>query len=265
MTAANVSALKSASDVTVLTAGSWEIEQLFFNTQNRYFGDRDVRRAIALALDRDGIAKATTFGTATVANSLIPPTIAYSANGSGYDLKFDVAAAKAALARSKYPSGFTASLMVPSGNSLRAQEAQIIQAALARIGITIKIQSIDVATFRANFFAYKYDAMLNSGISDYPDPDELVSFQADPNGFSKSYWTHYTNPTITKLLAQGRATPDGDARRSIYLQIQRIMAGDVPYIPFFYPTTLKATSSSVHGLTVLPNGSIRFQDATVTQ
>lgn len=265
VTDSNVAALQGNSGVSVLKAGSWEIEQVFFNTQNQYFADRDVRRAIAMALDRTGLTKATTFGTATVANSLIPPAIAYSANGSGYALGYDVAAAKAELAKSKHPKGFTATLMVASGNSLRAQEAQIIQAALAKIGITIKIQSIDLATFRANFFAYKFDLMLNSGISDYPDPDELVSFQADPNGFSKSYWTHYTNPTVTALLAKGRATPAGDARKAIYLQIQQILAADVPYIPLFYPSTIKATTSKVHGVTVLPNGSMRFQDAWVTK
>jgi peptide/nickel transport system substrate-binding protein len=265
VTASGVSSLKSNSSLKVWTAGSWEIEQMFFNTKNKYFGDVNVRRAIAMALDRKGITKATTFGTAKVANSLIPPTIADSANDSGYALAFDVNAAKAELAKSKYPSGFTAQLMVAAGNSLRAQEAQIIQASLAKIGITIKIQSIDLATFRANFFAYKFDSMLNSGLSDYPDPDELVTFQADPAGFSKGYWTQYSNPTVTKLLAQGRSTPDGSARKAIYLQIQKILAEDVPYIPFFYPSTIKATSSTVHGLTVLPNGSVRFQDAWITK
>jgi peptide/nickel transport system substrate-binding protein len=265
VTDSSVSTLKANSSVSVETAGSWEIEQLFFNTKNKYLADRSVRRAIAMALDRNGITKATTFGTATVANSLIPPTIADSANSSGYALKFDVTAAKAELAQSKYPTGFTFTLMVASGNSLRAQEAQIVQASLAKIGITVKIQSIDIATFRANFFAYKFDAMINSGISDYPDPDELVTFQADPAGFSKSYWTQYSNPTVTALLAKGRTTPDGAARKAIYLQIQQILAADVPYIPFFYPSTIKATSSSVHGLTVLPNGSIRFQDAWITK
>jgi peptide/nickel transport system substrate-binding protein len=263
VTDASVSTLKADSSVSVDTAGSWDIEQVFFNTQNQYFSDPNVRRAIAMALDRKGITKATTFGTATVANSLIPPTIADSANSSGYALNYDVAAAKASLAKSKYPNGFTTTLMIPSGDSLRAQEAQIIQESLAKIGITVKIESIDLATFRANFFAYKFDFMIDSGQSDYPDPDELVTFQADPAGFSKSYWTHYTNPTVTKLLPEGRSTPDGSARKAIYLQIQKILATDVPYIPLFYPSTIKATSSTVHGLTVLPNGSVRFQDAWI--
>jgi peptide/nickel transport system substrate-binding protein len=261
----DVSSLKANSSLTVETAGSWVIEQLFFNTQNTYFSDRNVRRAVAQALDRNGITKATTFGTAKVANSLIPPTIAYSANSSGYALSYNVAQAKADLAESKYPNGFTTTLMIPSGDSLRSQEAQIIQSELAKIGITVNIDSIDLATFRANFFAYKFDFMIDSGESDYPDPDELVTFQADPAGFSKSYWTHYSNPTVTPLLAKGRDTADGSARKAIYLQIQQTLAGDVPYIPFFYPSTIKATSGKVHGITVLPNGSIRFQDAWLSK
>jgi len=262
---ADVESLKSSADITVETVGSWEIEQMFMNTTNTYFGDRNVRRAIALALDRDGITQATTFGTAEVANSLIPPTIASSANDEGYALEFDVDAAKAELAKSAYPDGFTATLLIASGNSLRAQEAQIIQESLSKIGITIEIESIDIAAFRARFFAYDFDAMLNSGQSDYPDPDALVSFQADPAGFSKSYWTSYENPDVTALLDEGRTTADGADRDAIYLEIQKILAEDVPYIPLFYPSTLKATSSTVHDLTVLPNGSIRFQDAWISE
>ncbi|HEY0215874.1 MAG TPA: ABC transporter substrate-binding protein, partial [Cellulomonas sp.] len=139
------------------------------------------------------------------------------------------------------------------------------QQALAPIGITVEIESIDLASFRARFRALDYQFMINSGLSDAPDPDGLVTFQADPAGFSQSYWTSYSDPEVTDLIAQGRATAPGDDREQIYLQIQKILAEDVPYIPLFYPQTLKATTSSVHGLTVLPNGSIRFQDAWIEQ
>ena len=262
---ANVEELKANSDVTVTSTGSWVIEQLFLNTQNEYFSDVNVRRAVAQVLDRDGITAATTFGTAEVANSLIPPTIQYSANDEGFALDYDVDAAKADLAKSAYPNGFSVSLMIASGNSLRAQEAQIIQEALAEIGITVTIESIDLATFRTRFFAYDFDFMINSGQSDSPDPNGLISFQADPEGFSQSYWTHYTNDEVTELMKQGRVTLDGPEREQIYLDIQEILANEVPYIPIFYPSAIKATSSNVHGLVVLPNESIRFQDVWIEQ
>ena len=58
--------IRDSPELTVSELGSWEVEQVFFNTQNAHFSDRAVRRAIAYALDRDGITRATTFGAAPV-------------------------------------------------------------------------------------------------------------------------------------------------------------------------------------------------------
>ena len=262
--AANVAELEAASGVEVVTNSGWATEQVFFNTLNEHFADVHVRRAIALALDRDGLTAATTFGTAEVADALLPPTIQYSGAGVTESLDLDLEAAKAELAESAFPDGFTATVLIASGNSARAQEAQVLQAAAASIGITLEIEAIDLAAFRERFFAYEFDLMLNSGQSDSPDPNGFITFQTDPEGFSQSYWTHYTNERVTELAIEGRSAPAGAEREAIYLEIQQILADDVPYIPLFYPATIKATTSSVNDLTVLPNGSIRFQDAWLT-
>lgn len=263
---ANVSELESNPAVQVLTNKSWKIEQVFFNTQNGYFADEHVRRAVAHAIDREGMVNAVTFGTATVANSLIPPTIEYSANDEGYALDFDLDSAKAELAKSAYPNGFNATLSIKSGNAALAQEAQIVQQSLAELGITVEIESLEAATFSSKVYGdYNYDFMINSGQSDSADPDGLVSFQADPEGFSKSYWTFYTNDEVTKLLHEGRSTADGEQRQKIYFDIQKIMAEQVPYIPLYYTSAVKATTDSVEGLTVLPNGSMLFQDVILGQ
>lgn len=265
--AANADAVANAAATTLLKGDSWAIEQIFFNTQKPEFADRNVRRAIAQTLDLPGIAKATTFGTARPASALIPPAIEYSA-ADAHDatpvLANDVAAAKQELAKSGYPDGFTATMLIPSGNSARAQIAQIVQESLSEIGITVEIESIDLAAFRDRFKEFDYDFMINSGQSDAPDPNGLVTFQADPEGFSNSFWTHYTNPEVTKLMHEGRTTPDGEKREQIYLDIQEILAGDVPYIPVYYSPNLHGTTDKVHGLESLPNGSVRFQDAWVT-
>ena len=262
--AANVAELEGASGVEVVTASGWATEQVFFNTLNEHFADVHVRRAIALALDRDGLTAATTFGTAEVADALLPPTIQYSGAGVIDALNLDLDAAKAELAESAYPDGFTATILIAAGNSARAQEAQVLQAAAESIGITLEIEAIDLAAFRERFFAYDFDLMINSGQSDSPDPNGFITFQTDPEGFSQSYWTHYTNERVTELAIEGRSAPSGDEREAIYLEIQQILADEVPYIPLFYPATIRATTSSVNDLTVLPNGSIRFQDAWLT-
>jgi peptide/nickel transport system substrate-binding protein len=262
--AANAAEVDAAADTVLSQTDGWSTEQVFFNTQREQFADPHVRRAIAHALDREGITSATTFGTAEVANALLPPTITYSANDTVEALDFDVDAAKTELAQSAYPDGFETTLLIASGNSQRAQIAQIVQESLAQIGIDVEIEQLDIAVFRERFFAYDYDFMINSGQSDAPDPNGFITFQADPEGFSKSYWTHYTDDRVTELMHEGRTMPAGDEREAVYREIQQILADDAPYIPLFFPANLKATTGDVHGFTVLPNSSVRFEDVWLT-
>ncbi|ASA21358.1 ABC transporter substrate-binding protein [Paenibacillus donghaensis] len=259
----NADEIKQGPDTTVVTNGSWVTEQLFFNTLDKYFSDVHVRRALALALDREGLTKALTFGYAQTANSLLPTTIPYHANDTIKALNFDITAAKEELAKSAFPNGFTTKLLVASGNGTRAQEAQIIQAAGKAIGINIEIESIELATFRERFFAYDFAIMLNSGQADSPEANSIIAFQTDPEGFSKSYWTHYTNDEVTKLLYEGQKTPDGKEREEIYTKLLQTLADEVPYIPLYYPDILKGVGSSVDGLVVLPNGSVRFEEVRI--
>jgi peptide/nickel transport system substrate-binding protein len=261
----NANEIKDGTDTKVITNGSWVTEQLFFNTLDEHFSDVHVRRALALALDREGLTKALTFGYAQTANSLLPTTIPYNSNDTIKSLNFNVEAAKEELSKSAFPDGFTTKLLVASGNSTRAQEAQIIQAAGQTIGIKIEIESIELATFRERFFAYDFAAMLNSGQADSPEANSIIAFQTDPEGFSKSYWTHYTNDEVTKLLYEGQKKADGDARAQIYTKLLQTLADEVPYIPLYYPDVLKGIRSSVDGLVVLPNGSARFEDVRISQ
>ncbi|AZI57535.1 ABC transporter substrate-binding protein [Nakamurella antarctica] len=261
---ANVAELESNSKLAVSNTPGWEIETLFFNNLDTHFSDRFVRRAVSYALDRQGLVQATSFGTATVAGSLLPPTIP-DYNAQTKTLNFNVDAAQKELKQSAFPDGFSTKLMVASGNSKRAQEAQIIQAALAEINIKVEIESIDLAAFRERFRAFDYSMMINSALSDVADPNGIISFQADPDAGTNAYWTHYNNPEVTALIQQGRTKAEGPDRAAIYAQIQDLIAGDAPYIPLAYTPNIKATSATVHGLVVLPNGSVRFQDAWISK
>ena len=260
----NAKELEQGTDTTIITNGSWVTEQLFFNTLDEHFSDVHVRRALALAIDRDGLTNALTFGYAKVANSLLPPSIPYNTNDTIKALNYDVTAAKAELAKSAFPDGFSTKLLIASGDNTRAQEAQIIQDAGKAIGINIEIESIELASFRERFFAYDFSAMLNSGQADAPDANSIIAFQTDPEGFSKSFWTSYTNDKVTKLLYNGQKTLDGTDRAEIYAELQQILADDVPYIPLFYPDILIGVRSSVDGLVVLPNGSIRLDSVSLS-
>ena len=259
---ANAAEIDGGAETKVITGGSWTVEELFFNTLDEHFSDVHVRRALALAIDREAITQALTFGYGEVANTVLPNAIRYNTTDTVNALNLDLDAAKEELAQSAYPDGFDTTISIASGNNVRLQEAQIVKAAGEQIGINIEINAQEIATFREDFKALNYSIMINSAMADYPDADSIFAFQVDPDGFSQCYWTSYKNDEAVKLLKDGQVAPDGDERAAIYTDLQQILADDVPYIPLYYPSIVEGVRSDVEGLVILPNGSARFENVT---
>ena len=257
--AVQVAALQGDSSVTLKEFGSWAVDLLFFNEKVPQFADRHVRRAISYALDIPAIAKATTYGTAQPGGSFFPPTLQYYKNVP--TLSYNLASAKAELAQSKYPHGFSFTLLVSSGNSQYVAAATIIQQQLKALGITVTLSQLDDAAFHTAFEAFNYQAMINGATNDISDPDEMASFQVDvKNGGSSSFWTYYDNPTAINLVHQAETELDATKRAALYAQIQAIVAQDAPYIPLDYPPNIYAWSPRVNGFAVNPGGAYRLED-----
>ncbi len=250
---------KNSDGTTVLTGSSWNVEELFFNTLDEHFSDVHVRRALALALDRTALTQAVTFGYGVTADTILPAAIRYNSADTVDALDYDPDAARAELAQSAYPDGFDTTISIASGNNVRLQEAQIIQAAGEAIGIHIAINEQEIATFRTDFKNLNYSIMLNSATADFPDADSIFAFQVDPAGFSQCYWTSYRNDEAVALLREGQTTPDGTERAAIYARLQQLLADEVPYIPLYYPEIVVGARDNAEGLQLLPNGSVRFE------
>jgi peptide/nickel transport system substrate-binding protein len=257
--AAQVPALKADPSIVLKAFGAWAVDLLFFNEKVPQFADRHVRRAINLALDIPAIAKATTYGTAPPGNSFFPPSLQYYKHVP--TLGYSLAAAKAELAKSKYPHGFSMSLLVPSGTVQYVAAATIIQQQLKPLNITVTLNQLDNAAYTAAFQAFNYQAMINGASNDISDPDEMASFQVDvKGGGSHSFWTFYDNPTAIALVHQAEAEVNPAKRAALYAQIQEIVAQDAPYIALDYPPNIYAWTPRLHGFAVNPGGAYRLED-----
>ncbi len=254
-----VTALKANHAVVLAAFGSWAVDLLFFNEKVPQFKDRHVRRAINYAIDIPALAKATTFGTAHAGNSFFPPSLQYYT--AVPTLTFDLSAAKAELAKSRYPHGFSFSLLVPSGNSQYVEAATIIQQELKPLNIVVSIRQLDNAAYTAAFEAFNYEAMINGATNDISDPDEMASFQVDvQDGGSHSFWTYYSNPTAIALVREAETTFSSSRRAALYARIQAIVAQDAPYIALDYPPNIYAWLPTLHGFAVNPGGAYRLED-----
>jgi len=257
--AAQVAALKADSSLVLKAFGSWAVDLLFFNEKVPMFADRHVRRAINYALNIEAIAKATTYGTAAPGNSFFPPSLQYYKHVP--TLSHSLTAARAELAKSRYPHGFTMSILVPSGTTQWVAAATIIQQQLKPLNIKVTLNQLDNAAYTAAFEAFNYQAMINGATNDISDPDEMASFQVDvKNGGSHSFWTYYDNPKAIALVHQAETEFNNAKRATLYAQIQALVAQDAPFIALDYPPNIYAWSPRLHGFAVNPGGAYRLED-----
>ena len=257
---ASVSSLKGKTGVTVTEYPAWQVDLLVFNEKLPQFADRHVRRAITYAINRPALVAATSFGTAKPGGSFFPPSLQYY-SASTPVLAYSLAQAKAELAQSKYPHGFTTSLLISGGVQKWSEFAQIIQQALAPLNIKVQIKQLDHAAFETTFQKLDYDMFIDYAINDISDPDEMASFEVDvKDGGSQSYWSNYDNPAAISLVHQAEAEFDAAQRAKLYAQIQSIVAQDAPFVPLDYPPYIYAATSGVHGFAVNPGGAYRLED-----
>ena len=254
-----VASLKAAPGVRVDLFGSTRIDFLAFCQRSKPFQDVHVRRAISHAIDRQALVKAVLFGNGTPANSFFPPTVPfYSASTPG--LQYDMAAAKQELALSTVPDGFQTTLLLSSGNADYLTVAQILQASLKDLGITMTISQLDAAVVSSKQQALQYDMLFTGWTMDIPDPDELVTFAVSPKGGTQSFYTGYANPRLAAAAAQGAQTLSASSRTALYGEIQSTAAADAFLAPLYYSPYAYASSTKVKGFHVTPLGNYHLEE-----
>ncbi len=259
-----VSSLKTTPGVVMDLFNSTQTNYLAFNELRKPFQDVHVRRAISLAIDRNALVKAVLFGNGKPANALFPPQVPfYQAATKG--LQYDVTAAKAEMAKSSVPHGFTTTILVPSGNSDSVTIATILQSELKPLGITLKIQQLDPNTVNNDEQTLKYDMVLTLWTMDIPDPDELATFAVDPKSGAKSFFTNYDNPAVVKATHEAEVTTDPAQRQKFYNTVQALSAADAFMAFLYYSPYPYATTSNVHGFYVTPLGNMHMEDVWLSK
>jgi peptide/nickel transport system substrate-binding protein len=257
---AQVGQLKSTAGVTMTLFPSTRTDYVLFNEKVKPFQDVHVRRALSYLLDRKALVKAILFGNGSPANSFMPPQLAYY-DPKSPGLQYDVAKAKAELAKSSVPKGFTATFESNAGQLLSQTTAQVLQAAAKPLGIKINIVSTDPNTVNAEWNSGKYKGMINEyWTMDIADPDELVSFAVDPALSSHSFQTFWNNAAAGKATRAAAREFDPKKRQALYAQVQAHAARDASMAFLFYSPYPYAYSSKLQGFKVYPTANYHLED-----
>jgi peptide/nickel transport system substrate-binding protein len=223
-----------------------------------------VRRAMSLAIDRQALVKAVLFGNGKPANSVFPPQVPYY-QAATQGLQLNVSQAKAEMAKSSQPHGFSTTFLIPSGESDDSTIAQIIQSDVAPLGIKIKIQQLDQNTVNTDQQGLNYDMSLSYWTMDIPDPDELATFAVDPKSGAKSFYTDYDNPAVVSAVHAAEKTLSTTGRQALYNKVQTQSAADAFMAFLYYSPYAYAASSKLHGFYVTPLGNYHLENAWLSK
>lgn len=243
------------------------LSYLMMNNDHPILGDVRVRRAIAHAVDREGIVDAKFQGRAVLATGLIPPGHwAYNPDVDRY--RHDLERAGALLDAAGYPDPdgpgpqprFRLTYKT-SADAFRVAVARIIAHQLGAVGIEVDVQSFEFGTFfmdvkKGNF---ELGSMQTSAIT---EPDLTYTyFHSErvprPDNIHLHNRWRYRNPELDRLVEAGRREMDRERRVAIYARTQEILARDVPIIPLWHEDNVAVMNTSLVGYRVLPNARLR--------
>ena len=212
-----------------------------FNVTDPMLRDKRVRQAIAYALDRQAIIDALWRGKARIANSLLPPGHwARAADTEMASYPHDTARAQALLEAAGYraaKNGVRLRLTIKTSTDETTRlMATVMQQQLRAAGIDLQLRSAEFGTFYADVTkgAFQIYALRWIGVNEDPDIFRYAFQTAmmPPRGGNRG---HYSNEQVDTLLADAGAATDQEQRRRDYVEVQRILADELPVLPLWYP------------------------------
>lgn len=213
-----------------------------------------VREALNYAIDRTALVKLAYQGDAIPGASFMPYQMQYF-DSSITPYPYDPAKAKRLLAQAGYPHGFRTFLITVSGDVAGQAEAVVVKSELAKVGITVAIQSYELLT------AYSKEDGGHSQLgerywtNDIIDPDEVATFGADCHGGANAFNSYWCDAKASSLVNQARLELDSAKRQALYNQIQQILYQQSPFIVTDYSPYRYGVGDWVKGFHVTPLGN----------
>ncbi len=237
------------------------IETLAFNVERPALRDPTVRRALALALDRETILAKAALGHGVTVQSVVPSMAeGYLAMPVVHDADRAAALLDAAGwkrgtngVRTRDGAPFSIDLALPAGNPARATEATLIQSAWQAIGIDVTIHPWSEPRYFAPaaaggvLMSAAFDvAIFASSIGPlYANIDGSYDCEsATPHGFNIS---RYCNPALDALNDRYLRSFDANQRRAIAAAMQHAIDRDAPVVPLYYRSFLAAYDAHLRG------------------
>ncbi len=213
-----------------------------FNTTGEFTSNANIRKALTLAINRQGLIDNITKGEQTPALGMVPSAVPGFEENRGYFKDNDLEQAKAALATGMKELGISDPSQIKIGLSINTSEAhaaiaQFVQEGWHKnLGIDVTIDNSEWQVYLDKLTNLDYDVARMGWIADFNDAYTfLEQYDSAENGNNDTGWE---NPEYAALLKQSISETDEEARIDLLKQAEAIAMTEFPIAPVYNYTNL---------------------------
>jgi ABC-type transport system substrate-binding protein len=247
------------------TAAILATRYIGFNNQLAPFDNVDVRRAFALAIDKQKVVDQTLRGNGIAADRILPTGLIGSQIPI-VPLTFNPQAARDALAAAGYPGGqglppITLAYAIEGDNKVVTE--MLVEMWQEHLDVAVQLKPLDLDTFSKGLdttYRTPTDGLqmyYSIWGADYPDPHNFLSQQLRSDTANNN--SHFSDAQFDRLVNEADQLGDRsqiERRLQLYAQAEQIAIDKVGWLPLFYPEFNILLNPRVEGLVITPNGLI---------
>ena len=233
-----------------------------FNTARKPFDDARVRRALALAIDRERLVNYVTLASEKPACTIVPPGVAGYTPAPDAALKPDIAEARRLLAEAGYPGGKgfpRTELLYNTLEKHRGVAETLQQMWRKNLGVEIGLHNQEWKVYLDSQKTMDFQIQRAGWIADYVDPHVFFDLWRTGGGNNNTGWG---DAAYDRMLDAALEAGTREERYAIYRDMEKILLRDLPIMPIYFYTYARIVSPRVKNFhtTFLDNYPWKYVD-----
>ena len=259
---ADLAEMQKDPALKVISQSGLNIAYWAFNVTKKPFDDKRVRQAMNMAIDKAAIMRDVYLGAGTAAKNMIPPTL-WSYNDAVKDYPYDPAKAQALLKEAGVTTPIEIDLwympVQRPYNPNAKRIAEMMQADLAKIGVTAKLVTYEWGEYRKRAQQGEHTTAQLGWTGDNGDPDNFFFLRgcagARAGGQNITKWC---NEEFDSRLKKAALLSDVKDRTKLYEEMQVIMKEEAPDMTIAHSIVFEVMRKEVEGYKQSPLGGHKF-------
>lgn len=204
------------------------------NVTRPALNNRLVRRALAMAIDRQAIVENVWRGGQLPAGCFTPPnTAGYTCETS---IPYDPNGARKLLSDAGYPDGRglpPIEILFNSSENHKLTAEAIQQMWRKELNVNAALVNQEEKVYFDSRRQMNYQVLRSTWIGDYNDPNSFLNIWITGGGNNQTGWS---NPEYDRLIAEAEKTADQTARYAAFQKAEAILLDDAPILPVYFYT-----------------------------